>query len=86
MILCIFEDTYKYLGGGGLLSPDSDQKIAVGKAKILTFPCPHRESRYSARGVEVQLRSFLTSALDEGDWLTLRPGRYARKSIAVPDE
>jgi hypothetical protein len=68
------------------LSPDSDQKIEVGKGKILTFTCPHHESTYGAIGVEVQFRSFLTSALDEGDWLTLGPGRYARKSIAVPDE
>jgi hypothetical protein len=27
-------------------------------------------------GVEVQLHSFLTSALDVSDWLTLRLGRF----------
>ena len=31
------------------------------------------------RGVEVQLHSFLTSALDEGKWSTSRPGCFTPK-------
>jgi hypothetical protein len=40
-------------------------------------------SRHSG-GVEVQLYSFLTSALDAGGWLTPRSGRFTLKDNPVP--
>jgi len=45
------------------------------KVKRWSFPCPWQEG-IACSGVEERLHSFVTSALDEGEWLTSRPGHF----------
>jgi hypothetical protein len=50
--------------------------IILIKAKVSSS-----RSQRSIGEIEVQLHSFLTSALDEGVWLTSGPGRFTPRKI-----
>jgi hypothetical protein len=51
--------------------------IGKGKSKVdpMLFLTEHHATKVFC-GMEVYLHSFLTSALDGGEWLTSRPGRF----------
>jgi hypothetical protein len=49
--------------------------VTVVKIKMCPWCLTERLAMRTDRGVEVQLHSFLTSALDGGEWLVSRPGR-----------
>jgi hypothetical protein len=44
--------------------------------KVKTYTVPYNRPLMTRWGVEVQLYSFLISAVDGNGWLTPRPGRF----------
>ena len=52
-----------------------DKDLCYIKVQKYSFSCPQQEGiAYS--GVEAQLHSFVTLAIDEGEWLTSRPSHF----------
>jgi hypothetical protein len=52
---------------------------------VVTFMLAYVLKWIGIVGVEVQLHTSLISALDDGKWLAVRPGRYTPYEQAFPE-